>query len=268
MPPGSPGAPGPKGAPTKGAPTPKPASQATRGGQAPRKPDTQTTGVDLPADLARYERPSVTVDIVILTVRQPRLEVLLVRRGKPPYEGMWAIPGGFVNRDETLEVAAQRELEEETGVHGVAVQQFQAFGDPGRDPRGWVISVAHVALVPQERLREQQVHGADDAAEADWFAAYEPPPLAFDHAKILACALNQLRDMLDCTPVARTLLPEVFTLPQLQAIYEALLHQRLDASAFRKKILATDILEQAPAASQTSGRGGQMLYRFRERRAG
>jgi len=262
---GTPEASEPQGAPGESAPKPTP--QTKRSGQGPPKPDAQPRGADTGADLARYERPSVTVDIVILTARQPRLEVLLVRRGKPPYEGMWAIPGGFVNPDETLEAAARRELGEETGVRGVAVQQFQAFGDPGRDPRGWVISVAHLALVPEQRLRDQRVRGADDAAEARWFAAYEPPLLAFDHAKILACALDHLREMLDCTPVARPLLPEAFTLPQLQAVYGALLNQRLDPSSFHKKMLATGILEQAPASGQASGRGGQTLYRFRERRA-
>jgi 8-oxo-dGTP diphosphatase len=217
------------------------------------------------ADLSRYERPSVTVDIVILTVRGGRLEALLVQRGRPPFEGMWAIPGGFVNRDETLEAAAQRELKEETGVHSVHVEQFHAFGDPGRDPRGWVISVAHFALVPQEQLREQQVRGGDDAAQADWFAAYEPPPLAFDHAKVLSCALERLRSGIECTPVARTLLPEVFTLRALRAVYEALCNRALDAAVFRKKMLASGMLEQAPVAGQASGRGGRALYRFRER---
>jgi 8-oxo-dGTP diphosphatase len=269
--PGTPGASGSRGAP--GAPTPKPATQAKRRGHASPSSNAQPTGAadtgaDQPVDLARYERPSVTVDIVILTVRQPRLEVLLVQRGKPPYKGMWAIPGGFVGPDETLEAAARRELEEETGVRGIAVQQFQSFGDPGRDPRGWVISVAHLALAPEERLREQQVRGADDAAEAGWFAAYEPPELAFDHARILTCALDHLRQMLDYIPVAWPLLPEAFTLPQLQVVYEVLLHRRLDSSPFHKRMLAAGLLEQAPASGQMSGRGGQAFYRFRERLPG
>jgi 8-oxo-dGTP diphosphatase len=244
------------------APRRKSGSAANQAAQAPHEAGAKPA--DTGAVLSRYERPSVTVDIVILTVRQRRLEVLLVQRGRPPYAGMWAIPGGF-DPNETLEEAARRELEEETGVRGVAVQQFHAFGDPGRDPRGWVISVAHVALVPEERLREQQVRGADDAAAADWFAADEPPPLAFDHAKILACALDQLRGMLDYTPLARPLLPEAFSLSESQAIYQALLHRPLDATTFRKKMLATGLLEQAPVAGQMSGRGGQTLYRFRDR---
>jgi 8-oxo-dGTP diphosphatase len=180
---------------------------------------------------------------------------------------MWAIPGGFVNPDETLEAAAQRELEEETGVHGFTVQQFQTFGDPGRDPRGWVISVAHLALVPWEKLREQRVQGADDAAQANWFAAYAPPPLAFDHAKILTSALAHLAGTLDCSPVARPLLPAAFSLRTMRSVYAVLLNHPPQAATFRKKMRASGLLEMAPAPGQERGRAGQTLYRFSERPA-
>ncbi|HEX6820036.1 MAG TPA: NUDIX domain-containing protein [Ktedonobacterales bacterium] len=232
----------------------------------------QSGTVDTPQEAAaaqaasnesQYERPSVTVDIVLLTVRDRRLDVLLVKRRHWPDEGRWALPGGFVNPDETLEAAAARELQEETGVHDVTLHQLHTFGEPGRDPRGWVISVAHVALVPQEMLSAQRIAGADDAADAAWFPAYEPPPLAFDHARILDCALNAMRIRLDYMPLAHSLLPQEFTMGHLRAVYSALLHHALPATPFRAKVLTTGLLEIAPCEGQTAGRGGQALYRFR-----
>ncbi len=212
---------------------------------------------------SRYERPSVTVDAVILTMREGRLEVLLVKRGHWPDEGKWALPGGFVNPNEPLDIAAARELREETGLCDVPLHQLHTFGDPGRDPRGWTISVAHMALVPDEKVREQRIAGGDDATDAAWFPAYEPPPLAFDHARILDCALEAVRTRLDYMPLARWLLPEQFTMGQLRAIHEVLLHRPVRMTIFRTKMLASGILETAPHAGQTVGRGGQALYRFK-----
>lgn len=227
--------------------------------------DQQGQGGDVASasDASRYERPSVTVDAVILTVREGRLEVLLVKRGHWPDEGKWALPGGFVNPNEPLDVAAARELQEETGLRDVPLHQLRAFGDPGRDPRGWTISVAHMALVSDEQVRAQRIAGADDAADAAWFPAYEPPPLAFDHAHILDCALDAVRTRLDCMPLARLLLPEPFTMGQLRAVHEALLHRPIRMTIFRTKMLASGILETAPHVGQTVGRGGQALYRFK-----
>lgn len=214
-------------------------------------------------DVSQFERPSVTVDVVVLTVRAQRLDVLLVRRRHWPDAGKWAIPGGFVNPNEPLEDAARRELQEETGARDVVPYQFQSFGDPGRDPRGWVVTVAHLALVSEAELSAQQIAGADDAAEAGWFDAYAPPPLAFDHAKILDCALAEVRTKLDCMPLASALLPASFTMGQLQGVYEALLHRRFPVTTFARKMRASGLLERAPVAGQTAGRGGQTLYRFK-----
>src|SRR4030088_3371138 len=140
-------------------------------------------------DASNYERPSVTVDVVMMSLRQKDLQVLLVKRRSWPYEGMWAIPGGFVQMDESLEAAAKRELQEETGVHDVYLEQLYTFGDPGRDPRTRVITVVYFALLDSERL---QVKAADDAADVGWFSVYQLPPLAFDHEKILHYALARL----------------------------------------------------------------------------
>jgi len=135
-----------------------------------------------------HPRPMVTVDAVVFAGPPERRRVLLVQRKHPPFSGEWALPGGFVDMEETLEAAAARELLEETGLDGVALRQFHTFGDPGRDPRGRTISVAYVA----ELKAEVEAAGADDAADARWFALDALPALAFDHARILAYALKEL----------------------------------------------------------------------------
>lgn len=131
-----------------------------------------------------YPRPAVTADIVVVT-REARPHVLLIRRGREPYAGCWALPGGFIDMDETLEQTARRELREETGLHDVELVQLHAFGDPQRDPRGRTISVAYLARVERDRV---QPCAADDAAEAGWHPLDAPPELAFDHARVLEYA--------------------------------------------------------------------------------
>jgi len=136
-----------------------------------------------------YPRPAVTVDVVVLT-RAPRPRVLLIRRGHAPFAGRWAIPGGFVDMDETLEAAARRELREETGVRVKELEQLHTFGDPGRDPRGRTISVVYLAWVEPE---EVQPRAADDAAAVGWHSLSRPPRMAFDHAAILQCVRARLK---------------------------------------------------------------------------
>jgi len=141
----------------------------------------------------QYPRPSVTVDIALFTFYHGRLMTLLIRRKHDPYAGRWAFPGGFVDMDEDLTDAARRELEEETGIAGVALEQLRAFGAPGRDPRTRVITIAYMALLDPEQARTLHPRGGDDAAEARWWDACKPPPLAFDHDQILNYALERLR---------------------------------------------------------------------------
>ena len=210
-------------------------------------------------DVSQYERPSVTVDVVMMSLRWGDLQVLLVKRRSWPYEGMWAIPGGFINMDESLEAAAKRELKEETNVENVYLEQLYTFGDPGRDPRTRVITVVYFALLDADRL---QVKAADDAVDVGWFSVYNLPPLAFDHEKILQYTLSRLRGKLDYTTIAFNLLPEQFTLRELQRVYEIILHRKLDKRNFRKKILATGILEDSGAKKMEGTHRPARLYRF------
>jgi 8-oxo-dGTP diphosphatase len=210
-------------------------------------------------NLEEFPRPSVTSDIVIFTLRERHLHVLLIQRGEETEQGKWALPGGFLRENESPEQAARRELEEETGVSGVYLEQFRAFGEPGRDPRGWVITVAFTALIPSDTL---VLRADSDAADARWFPTDElPSPLAFDHAQILAAALADLRRRLEDTSVARGLLPTRFTLTQLQDVYEALLCQSQDKRNFRKRILALGLV--VPTDQETHGHHRPaLLYEF------
>lgn len=210
--------------------------------------------------LEDYPRPSVTVDVIIFTLRDGDLQVLLIKRKHPPFEGMWAIPGGFVGIDESLQEAALRELEEETGVRDVYLEQLYTFGDPDRDPRGHVITVAYFALVPAHAVRPR---AGDDAAVARWWSVYDLPPLAFDHADILAYALQRLRYKLEYTAVGFELLPETFTLSELQAAYEVVLGETLDKRNFRRRILSARVIEETGEHRTGEGRPAK-LYRFRD----
>ena len=139
-----------------------------------------------------YPRPSVTVDIALVTM-EPRPRILLIRRKHPPFEGMWALPGGFVEMDETLQASARRELFEETGIKGMKLEQVHTFGDPGRDPRGRTISVVYLSRVNGSKVKP---HAGDDAADAGWHLLERPPALAFDHKKILAMIRQRVKKKL------------------------------------------------------------------------
>jgi 8-oxo-dGTP diphosphatase len=212
-------------------------------------------------DPGQYEHPSVSVDVVILTLRQQDLQVLLIRRRHPPFAGYWAIPGGFVRMDESLESAALRELEEETAVRDVYIEQLYTFGNPGRDPRTRVITVAYLALVPETAL--PPLHAGDDAADARWWPIYDRPSLAFDHAEILNYALTRLRYKLEYSAVGFELLPEKFMLSELQSAYEVILGEKLDRGNFRKKLRKAAIVEPTREYRNTGGRPAR-LYRFRD----
>jgi 8-oxo-dGTP diphosphatase len=208
---------------------------------------------------SRYRYPAVSVDVIIFTLRDNALQVLLVQRKNSPFEGRWAIPGGFVGAHESLEAAARRELGEETGVHDVYLEQLYTFGDPRRDPRGRVITVAYFALVPAPLA----VHAGSDASDARWWSVYQLPKLAFDHNTILKYALQRLRYKLEYTAAGFQLLPPSFTLTEIQQAYEIILGELLDKRNFRRRILEGDIIEETGEMTVSRGRPAK-LYRFRE----
>ncbi len=212
-----------------------------------------------------FERPGLTVDCVIfgLDLDEETLKVMLIQRDVEPYEGVWAIPGGFVRSGETLMQAATRELEEETGIKDVFLEQLYTFGDPDRDPRGWIVSVAYYALVSPDK---HDIRATADAREAQWFPVTSVPRLAFDHEEILARALERIRGKLTYAPLGFELLPQKFTIKQLQKVYEIVLGRTLDNRNFRKKIFAMDVLRELGEMQKGVPHRAARLYKFDERK--
>jgi 8-oxo-dGTP diphosphatase len=207
-----------------------------------------------------YPRPAVTADVVLFTIREGALALLLIRRGRAPFAGHWALPGGFVDIDEDLADGAARELAEETGIGGVALEQVQTFGRVGRDPRGRVISIAHWALAPYAELRPA---AGDDAAAVRWFPVADLPPLAFDHDEIIAVAHARLRRRLSEVPLAVRLLPSRFTLTELQAVHETLLDAEIDGRNLATWATALSGVEATGERRDRPGRPSARLYRAR-----
>jgi 8-oxo-dGTP diphosphatase len=205
-----------------------------------------------------YPHPAVTTDVVLFTIRNGALSVLLIQRANPPFDGMWALPGGFLEIDEDLAYCAQRELQEETGIQGVYLEQLYTFGSPARDPRERVISVTYFALTRSDSL---QPKASSDAREALWFPVSQLPELAFDHADIIGLARQRLVAKLSYSTIAFQLLPESFTLSQLQTVYEILLDETLDKRNFRKAMLARDILRETGEVSRTGNHRPAKTYR-------
>lgn len=209
--------------------------------------------------MTRYARFGVTVDCVVFGFDEGELKVLLVERGIPPFEGRWALPGGFVREGESLEEAARRELAEETGLTKVFIEQLYTFGEPARDPRGRIVSVSSFALV---RRGAEKLVASADARNAAWFALSETPELAFDHRRILEVAHERLRGKVRWQPLGFELLPAKFTLPKLQHLYEAVLGVSLDKRNFRKKILKTSLLVPLAETEKGVAHRAARLYRF------
>jgi 8-oxo-dGTP diphosphatase len=205
----------------------------------------------------KYPHPAVTTDCVIFGFDGVSIKVLLVERGIEPYKGMWAFPGGFMKMDETAEECARRELEEETGLKSASVEQFHTFTSVNRDPRERVITVAHYALV-----RLSEVKGGDDVASAKWFSHDEIPSLAFDHDHILRLALKVLKERICFEPIGFELLPEVFTMTELQNLYEAILEVKFDRRNFYNKMLKLGILSDAEPRPANASRRTPCKYRF------
>ena len=187
-----------------------------------------------------YPRPALTADCVIFGFNDERLQILLIERGVEPYKGCWALPGGFMRMNESIEECARRELWEETNVKDVYLEQFHTFSSPGRDPRGRVVTVAFIALV---RPSEYDVVGGDDANIAAWFDADELPPLAFDHAEILRTARQYLKEQLRLRPVAFRLVDEIFSVDELRKVYEAINGEKYDRRNFERKLISSETVE-------------------------
>lgn len=207
----------------------------------------------------KFARPALTVDCVVFGLDDEDLKVLLIERDLPPFEGQWALPGGFVRVDESLDDAALRELGEETGLKKVFLEQLYTVGDLDRDPRERVVTVTYYALV---RLSSHKVKAATDARQALWFAIDDVPKLAFDHQKIMTMAHERLRGKVRYQPIGFELLPQKFTLRQLQHLYEVILDRELDKRNFRKKILGMEILEELDELETDVAHRAARLYRF------
>jgi len=211
------------------------------------------------AQTYEYPRPALTVDVVVFALDDEDLQVMLIRRKLPPFAGQWALPGGFVRVAETLEEAAQRELQEESGLAGIFLEQLFTFSEIDRDPRERVVTVAYYALV---NLAGHDVRASADAAQAAWFPVGELPELAFDHTRIVEVALQRLRGKVRYQPIGFELLPAGFTLSQMQHLYEAVLETPLDKRNFRKKVLGLGLLLRLKERQMDGRHRPAQLYRF------
>ncbi len=213
-------------------------------------------------DVTKYERPSVTVDVLLFTLDEEGLKILLIKRKNEPFKNSWALPGGFVRMDESLDEAAKRELQEESGVKNVYLEQLYTFGDPNRDPRTRVITVTYLALATKTDWNLKPSH---DTSEAKFFSVREMPQLAFDHPTIVRYGLERLRNKLGYTNIVFGLLPDAFSLTDLQKVYETILNAKLDKRNFRKKILATGLLISTGEKTNGKAHRPAMFYRFKKK---
>lgn len=208
-----------------------------------------------------YPRPAVTTDVVLLRLRQGQLQLLLIQRANPPHAGAWALPGGFLEMDEELATCARRELAEETGIRQVHLEQLHTFGQPDRDPRGRVISVVYLALARADQPTEPRADS--DAAAVRWFPLADLPPLAFDHPRIVKLARERLSAGLDQGRMAARLLPERFTLDELQGLYEQVQDRHLDSGHFRAQTLAAGLIEPTGRQRHADGQPDADEYRMK-----
>ena len=210
---------------------------------------------------ASYEQPGITVDLVIFTVNKNKLKVMLAKRAEAPFSGYWSLPGGFLLAGESLEDAAFRVLKERTGVKNVYLEQLYTFGKPNRDPRARVITVAYFALIPWENLDQPE---SNKVADLTWSAVEQLPKLAFDHKEILKYAVQRLRSKASYSNIVYGLMPEHFRLSELQKMYEIIIDGKLDKRNFRKRMLATGLLQETGKKDLLGAHRPAMLYQFKK----
>ena len=210
----------------------------------------------------KFEKASVTVDVLIFTVEERDLKVLLVKRANKPFANSWAIPGGFLLKGESLDEAAFRILIDKTGVTDVYLEQLYTFGDPERDPRGRVATVSYFALIPFKKFAEPS---SPKVSEIKWFSIKDIPSLAFDHNKILRYALSRLRGKVGYSNIVYGLLPERFRFSDLQKLYEVVLNKELDKRNFRKRMFNLGLLESTGEKEVSGAHRPAMLYKFKSR---
>jgi 8-oxo-dGTP diphosphatase len=203
-----------------------------------------------------HPRPSLTVDVVLFTITGEQLLVLLIKRANQPFQGSWALPGGFINIEEDLGSAAKRELEEETGIRVGYLEQLHTYGHPLRDPRGRVVSVVYFAIISYVKPR-----GDNDAADAKWFPISCLPELAFDHTEIIADALGQLRNKLEYSVVVFQLLPETFDIAQITGLYQIILGRLVDNDLLKEHLMEAGLVEMVTEIHRTNDNIGPR-YRF------
>ena len=208
-----------------------------------------------------YELPGVTVDLVIFTVSEGLLKALLVKRAEEPFAGSWSIPGGFLRAGESLDEAAVRVMHDKTGVKEVYLEQLYTFGDPDRDPRARVITVTYFALIPWKNLMQPVSSKVVDVA---WFPVDDLPTLAFDHKKIMNYAIARLRAKASYSNIVYGLMPEKFRLSDLQKMYEIIINKPLDKRNFRKRMLATGLLQETGSKDIAGAHRPAMLYKFKK----
>jgi 8-oxo-dGTP diphosphatase len=209
-----------------------------------------------------YEQPGITVDLSIFTVNDGQLKVMLVKRGETPFQGSWSLPGGFLKTRESLDEAAQRVLNEKTGVSDVYMEQLYTFGEPNRDPRARVITVAYIALIPWQSLSQPETKKVSDL---NWAAADHLPKLAFDHNDILKYAVERLRAKVSYSNIVYGLMPKQFRLSELQSMYESIINDKLDKRNFRKQMLATRLLKETGKKDLAGAHRPAKLYQFKSK---
>ena len=214
-------------------------------------------------DISKLEKPAVSVTVLIFTIDKGNLEILLVKRVREPFKEYWSIPGDLIYIDESLREAAMRVLQEKTGIKDVYLEQLYSFGEPNRDPRGRVITIAFFALLPRQSV---DLAKTPDALHLKWTPINSLPQLAFDHEKIIEVAFERIKNKLSYSTIAQGLLPEKFRFSELQNIYEIILGKKIDKRNFRKKLTSLDLVVPTESMYKEGSHRPARLYKFKTKK--